>query len=81
MWEEHPEYQKHQAKMIGVLILLVLALYIGYSIKERDWDLLKNVIEFTGAFVVVLAAFPLCAWFILKLIKKVVRQTKRKNDV
>jgi hypothetical protein len=84
-WEEHPEYQKFQAKIIGILVLLGFALYIGYSIKECDWDLLENTIKFGGAFVLVLAAFPMCAWLIVLLIKKARRTSgsspKHKNDV
>lgn len=75
MWEEHPEYQKQQAKMIGVLILLVFALYVGYCIEEQDWALLKSVLEFAGAFIAVLAVFPICAWLLVKLLKR-----NRTND-
>lgn len=80
MWEEHPEYQKHQAKMLGVLILLVWVLYVGHSIEEHDWDLLKSIIAFTGAFAAVVAAFPIGAWLIVKLIKKMGSSPDQKDD-
>jgi len=83
MWEEHPEYQKHQAKMIGGLIVLVLVLSIGYCIKKQDRDLLKNVLELAAAFLVGLALLPIFAWLIVKLLKRSTSNPtpKQKDDV
>ncbi len=66
MWEEHPAYQKAQAKMIG---LLVAALFVGsaiYSATRHDWDLLRLIIYAGIGLVAALAIFPLTAWIIIK---------------
>ncbi len=36
MWEEHPWYQKQQARTIGLFILALLAFNFGYAIIERE---------------------------------------------
>jgi hypothetical protein len=54
MWEEHPEYQKFQARMVGIIVLTLFVLYAGFAIVNRDWDLLKNTLLLAGALVAVL---------------------------
>jgi hypothetical protein len=66
MWEEHPEYQKQQAKLLGVL--LVLLFIYGMMIAD-DWEDRKQVITFAACFVAAAATFPLVAWFLIKLAK------------
>jgi len=71
MWEEHPAYQKAQAKMIG---LLVAVLFLGsaiYCILGRDWDLLRLVICAGIGLVTALPFLPLSAWLIIKVLKRV----------
>jgi hypothetical protein len=55
MWEEHPEYQKAQAKLIGIGLVLLLVAGIADCISERDWDSLRQVLLFAGAIVLCLA--------------------------
>ena len=70
MWEEHPAYQKLQAAMVG---LLVLVLFIGgvlYCTSTGDWDSLRLVIYAAAGLVVALAIFPLAAWVIVKAVAR-----------
>ena len=67
MWEEHPEYQKAQARLIGFLLLLLLIVCVVSFIVARDWDSLKQVLLFAGAFVFVLCLFSGGAWILVKI--------------
>lgn len=66
MWEEHPEYQKAQAKMIGVGLVLLLIAGIVYCVSEHDWDLLRQVLLFAAAFVFCLALLSGTAWLVVR---------------
>jgi predicted membrane channel-forming protein YqfA (hemolysin III family) len=68
MWEEHPAYQKAQAKMIGVLVLVTFIASIIYCVFEQDWDALRLVIYAGGGLVAALALLPLVAWLIVKTV-------------
>jgi hypothetical protein len=71
MWEEHPAYQKVQAKMIG---LLVAVLFVGsalYCISRRDWDLLWMVLYAGVGLVIALLFLPLSAWLIIKVLRRI----------
>lgn len=74
MWEEHPEYQKLQARVIGLGVSALAALYIIDAVAQHDWDLLKQVLVFVGAFVV---AFGLVFGFVWLLVKIF---TRRQTD-
>jgi len=52
MWEEHPEYQKQQMRLIGLGVAALVIIYIGFAVRQRDWDLLTQILMFVGAFVV-----------------------------
>jgi hypothetical protein len=67
MWEEHPEYQKNQARMIGVLIIVCLALAAGSAVVERDRDSLKVVLLGAGVLMVVLGLLSGLAWLLVKV--------------
>ncbi len=70
MWEEHPEYQKSQAKMIGLLVLMVFIGSLIYFASKRDWDLLWQVLYAGAASVVALAIFPIAAWVVIRLVAR-----------
>jgi hypothetical protein len=51
MWEENPEYQKAQAKMIGIGLVLLFVAGVVFCVLERDWHLLGELFKFAGALV------------------------------
>jgi hypothetical protein len=67
MWEEHPEYQKQQARLIGLLLAGIAVFYAGYAIVEHDWVLLKQVLLFTGAFIIALGLVFGFVWTLMKI--------------
>ena len=67
MWEEHPEYQKAQASVIGVGLVLLLIAGIIYCISERDWSSLRQVLLFAGALVLCLALLSGIAWLLVRV--------------
>jgi len=67
MWEEQPEYQKAQAKMIGVGVVLVFLLGIVYCVFERDWHLLRQVLAFAGAFLFCMGLLSGTAWLLVRI--------------
>ena len=75
MWEEHPEYQKAQAKMIGIGLVLLLVAGIVYCISERDWDTMRQVLLFAGAIVFCLALLSGTAWLLVRIFTR-----RRRND-
>ena len=67
MWDEHPESQKAQAKLIGVILVLLFIYGVVYCILERDWDLLGQVLLFAGALVVAIGLLSGTAWLLVKI--------------
>ncbi len=67
MWEEHPWYQKQQAKTLGVVLLTVLLIYSAYFIIEGDWNYLKNLWIVTVALVVIMGLLVGFVWMLLKI--------------
>jgi len=59
MWEEHPAYQKAQAKVIGLLVVLLFIASVIYCVSNRDWDLLRFVLYAGGSLVGGTRAFSL----------------------
>ncbi len=70
MWEEHPEYQKSQMRLIGIGVALLVAIYIIYAVSDRDWSLLRQILLFVGAFVFVLGLFSGSAWLLVKILSR-----------
>ena len=83
MWEEHPEYQKSQALMVGVLVLMLFGLYVGFAIVNRDWDLLRKTLLLAGALVGVLGLLSGLAWLVVKIFTRgrTRGSQEKKNDV
>lgn len=67
MWEEHPEYQKQQARFIVWTFLAIIVLYLGYAITHRDWDLLREVLKFVGAFIAAFGLLVGLVWLFVKI--------------
>jgi hypothetical protein len=80
MWEEHPEYQKAQAKMIGLIVLAVLLLYLGFAIMHRDWDLLKTTLKVAAALIIALGILSGSAWLLVRFFTRLgSRRPERKE--
>ena len=83
MWEEHPDYQKLQAGVIGLLLVGILVFFIVGSIVERDWEMLKQTLLFAGAFLAAIGLLSGTAWLAVKLLTRVCMKSndeKRHKD-
>jgi hypothetical protein len=67
MWEEHPEYQKNQAKLVGIVLLLILMLYTAFFIIERDWGYLIKFWLVVGGIVVGMGLTVGLVWLLVKI--------------
>jgi uncharacterized membrane protein len=67
MWEEHPEYQKAQTRLIGFLLLLLLIVTVISLAVAHDWDSLKQVLLFAGAFIIALGLVFGFVWLLVKI--------------
>lgn len=75
MWEEHPEYQKAQAKVIGIGVVLLFVAGIAYCISRRDWDSLRVVLILAGAIIVSLALLSGTTWLTVRILTR-----RRRSD-
>lgn len=66
MWEEHPAYQKAQAMVIGLLLLVLFIGSVIYCVSNHDWDLLRMVLYAGGSLLVVLALLALFTRVVVK---------------
>jgi len=70
MWEEQPEYQRAQAKMIGVGVVLVFLAGIVYCVCEGDWHLLGQILLFGGALVFCMGLLSGTAWLLVRIFSR-----------
>jgi hypothetical protein len=68
MWEEHPEYQKFQAKLTGLGIVGCL-IYMAWeeAFASSDWQTLKGILLFGAGLVAALGMLSGVAWFLVKI--------------
>jgi len=78
MWEEHPAYQKQQAKIIGVLAFIIFFLYTGYAISERDWHVLGQTLLFAAALIASVGLLSGSAWLVVKVLLRDREDRKQK---
>ncbi len=78
MWEEHPSYQKQQAAIIGLIVLALVLLYLGYAAVHRDWDLFTGTLKFAAALLIALGILSGSAWVIVRLLTR--RGHSQKGD-
>jgi uncharacterized membrane protein len=78
MWEENPQYQKHQMLFIGIFLLVVFVVYVIYAIAEEQWDFLKFVLSLAGALVFSMGLLLGGVWMVVKLVT--CRRSKSKNE-
>ena len=78
MWEEHPEYQKAQARMIGLLVLLVFVGSAIYGISKHDWDILWLVLCAGIGLILAVAVLSLGVRLLVKALSRIsCKQSKR----
>jgi hypothetical protein len=65
MWEEHPDYQKQQARIIGLVVIAMVLLYAWSAIATEDWALLKQVILFTVGLAIAIGLLTGAAWLLV----------------
>ena len=80
MWEEHPEYQKSQMRLIGIGAALLVVIYIIFAVSNHDWDLLRQILLFVGAFVLAIGLFTGGAWLLVRLLTKKCHADDTKMD-
>jgi hypothetical protein len=81
MWEEHPEYQKQQARFIGWIVAGVIVLYLVYAAVNHDWDLFRDVCLFVGGVILGSGLFVFCVWLLVKfLTRRHENAAKREDD-
>jgi len=67
MWEEHPEYQKAQMRLIGLGLLALTIIGILYAAREQDWDLLRQVFLMAGGLIIALCLISGFVWTLIKI--------------
>jgi hypothetical protein len=76
MWEEQPEYQKAQAKLIGVTLVGLFIYGVVCCVLERDWALLKEVLLIVGALIIAFGLLSGTAWLLVKIFTR----NRRRNS-
>jgi hypothetical protein len=79
MWEEHPENQKKQARLTGIIILLLLALFLGYAVVHHDWDLFRQTLLIAGALVTAIGILSGAAWLLVRILSRRRRDRDQKG--
>jgi formate hydrogenlyase subunit 3/multisubunit Na+/H+ antiporter MnhD subunit len=67
MWEEHPQYQKSQMRLIGIVVALLIAIYVVSAVSNHDWNLLGQILLFVGAFAVAFGLLFVFVWLLVKI--------------
>ena len=80
MWEEHPEYQKTQARMIGIGLVLLFIVGLIYAVLSRDWDLLREVCVFAAALLFSLALLVGVVWLLVRMLRRGRQSRSRFNE-
>ncbi|MEJ0089488.1 MAG: hypothetical protein WDM80_07060 [Limisphaerales bacterium] len=81
MWEEHPEYQKQQARLVGWIVAGVVVLYLGYAAVHHDWDMFRGVCLVFGGVILVLSLVVGMVWLLVRILtRRHANATKSKDD-
>jgi len=76
LWEEDPEYQKAQARMLGVLMVLLFVTGLSTAWIKQDWDAAMLVLVFGASFSLSAVVLPLTAWLLIKLVRAALRPSR-----
>ncbi len=82
MWEEEPEYQRAQARIIGLLVVGLLVGIAAYSLFQHDWALLQVVLMAAVGLGVALFLVPVVLRLVLKVLGRLwaAWSKRRSND-
>jgi bacteriorhodopsin len=81
MWEEHPEYQKQQARFIGWIVVGVIVLYLVWAAVHHDWDMFRGVCLVVGGVILVLSLFVSFVWLFVRILtRRHENSTKSEDD-
>jgi hypothetical protein len=82
MWEEHPEYQKSQMRLIGWIVASVIVLYLAWAAVHRDWEMFRGICLVVGGVILVLSLVVGCVWLLIKILtRRHTKATKSENDL
>jgi hypothetical protein len=76
LWEEDPEYKKAQARMLGVLMVLLFVTGLSTAWIKQDWDAAMLVLVFGASFSLSAVVLPLTAWLLIKLVRAALRPSR-----
>jgi formate hydrogenlyase subunit 3/multisubunit Na+/H+ antiporter MnhD subunit len=80
MWEEEPWYQKQQARLIGFGVALLVTIYIVFAIANHDWDLLRQILLFVGAFTIAFSLIFGFVWLVVRIFSCRHSDTTKSDD-
>ena len=78
VWEEDPEYQKAQAKTVGVLVGFVFVAAFLNRLTLEGWLGAMWVFGYFLTFLVALALLPLTAWMVICAVKRLRTMWRRR---
>ena len=68
MWEEHPEYQKLQARLIGWGLAGWVVFGVVAAMLDGDWTTLDEIMLYVGAFAAAFGLLAGMAWVLVRLL-------------
>jgi hypothetical protein len=81
MWEEHPEFQKQQARVAGWIVVSVIVLYLVYAAVHQEWDLFRGVCLVVGGVTLALSLVVGIVWLLVRILKRRhLKATKCEDD-
>jgi hypothetical protein len=77
MWEDDPQYQNAQAKMIGIGLVLLFIASVTHCFFERDWHFLGQVLLFTTGF----ALFPVSLVGVVRIVARLLSSPRQRDSL
>jgi len=70
MWEEHPEYQKSQMRLIGWIVAAVIVYFLIWAAVQREWDIFFDICLVVGGVALVLSLLVGLVWLVVKILTR-----------
>lgn len=80
MWEEHPEYQKQQMLLIGILLAVLFVVTAGDAIVQHEWGFLRFILLIAGALLFSLALLSGTAWLVVRIVTRWSAKSKTRKE-
>lgn len=80
MWEEHPEYQKQQMLLIGILLAVLFVVLAGDAIVQKQWDFLRFILLIAGGLLFSMALLSGTAWLIVRIVTRRSARSKSRKE-